>query len=230
MNPLVSCIVPVFNGERFLGDTLDSIFAQAYRPIQVIVTDDGSTDGTANVVASYGETIEFIRQSNRGPASARNQGLSAANGEFIAFLDADDLWRPEKLTRQVARLVADVSIDYSVSHVLNFWEDEVREESEHLKEHPRAQPIAGYVTGTLLARRRIFDEIGCFNEKLAHGDATEWFLRARTEGRRGELMEEVLLLRRLHESNRSRERATKSRDEFLNILKSTLDQRRSQET
>src|SRR5436190_9496549 len=94
---LISCIVPVFNGDRYLAETLDSILAQTHRPIEIIVVDDGSTDGTSAIAAEYGEKIRYIRQENSGVASARNLGLQSARGDFIAFLDADDLWHAGKL-------------------------------------------------------------------------------------------------------------------------------------
>lgn len=112
---LISCIVPVFNGERYVSETLDSILAQTYRPLELIVADDGSTDGTAAVVARYGEPVRYLWQSNQGPAAARNLGVSAAQGEFVAFLDADDLWHPEKLTRQMARFHARPELSLSVT-------------------------------------------------------------------------------------------------------------------
>jgi glycosyltransferase involved in cell wall biosynthesis len=227
MKSLVSCIVPVYNGERHLGAALDSILAQTHRPIQVIVADDGSTDGTANVAASYADEVQYVRQQNRGPATARNLGLGAATGQFIGFLDADDLWHPEKLARQMARFVADPQLDYCVTHILNFWEEEVREEAELMKEHPRSGAVPGYVTGTLLARSRLFDAIGRFDEQLAHGDATDWFLRARAAAARGELMQDVLSFRRMHHTNRSRKRAASSQQEFLDILKANLDRKRA---
>src|SRR5690242_4967891 len=95
--PTVTCIVPVFNGERYLGEALDSIFAQGHQPLEVLVVDDGSTDGSAAVAKSYGDRVRYFFQPNAGPAAARNLGLEAARGEFIAFLDADDLWHRDKL-------------------------------------------------------------------------------------------------------------------------------------
>ena len=93
---LISCIVPVYNGERYLGETVDSILAQTYQPLETIVVDDGSTDGTATVAASYGQRVRYFWHANQGTAAARNLGLNATEDEFVAFLDADDLWRPEK--------------------------------------------------------------------------------------------------------------------------------------
>jgi glycosyltransferase involved in cell wall biosynthesis len=167
-----------------------------------------------------------VRQPNRGPAATRNLGLTAAAGEFVAFLDADDLWHPDKLTRQMACFAADPQLDYCVTHVVNFWEDEVREEAKLMQEHPRSGAVPGYVTGTLMARSRLFDAIGGFDQQLEHGDATEWFLRARAAGTRGELLQDVLALRRMHAANRSRQRATRSREEFLDLLKRHVDRKR----
>ena len=224
--PFVSCIVPVYNGERYLRETLDSIFAQSHRPMQVIVVDDGSTDATPDVVAGYREQVRYLRQANAGQATARNLGVDTSDGAFIAFLDADDLWHPEKLSRQLARFVARPELDYAVTHVQNFWEHELQSEEEQFRGHPRSQPMPGYVTGTLLARRSVFERIGGFDTSLGHADKTEWFLRAQSKGAVHELLPEVLMFRRLHPGNRSRALASNSRDEYLRLLKVVLDRRR----
>src|SRR4051812_386439 len=100
----VSCIVAVYNGEPFLAEAIDSILAQTYRPLEVIVVDNMSTDATAEIAASYGEPVHVIDAEPRGPAIARNRGIRDARFPLIAFLDADDLIHPEKLERQVAHL------------------------------------------------------------------------------------------------------------------------------
>ena len=224
---LISCIVPVYNGEKYLAEALDSIWGQSYRPIEVIVADDGSTDQTAAVVKQYCHEVRYLFQPNAGPAAARNLGLGAANGEFIAFLDADDLWDPEKLARQIARFEARPELDYCVAHAQNFWGSELREEALRLSNHRIAKPLPAYSTPTLLARRKLFDRVGHFNPALTHGDGTEWFLRAAECGAVSELLPDVLLYRRLHKENRSRLRARQSREQFLQIVKASLDRRRS---
>ena len=224
---LISCIVPVFNGERYLREALDSILAQTYRPLELLVVDDGSTDGTAAVVASYGEQIRYLSQPNAGPAAARNLGLQAAIGEFIAFLDHDDLWHPEKLARQMARFQARPDLDVCVTHVQNFWIPELGEEAARSREHHRlAQAVPGYSTVTLLARRTLFETVGRFNPALQHGDSTEWFLRAAEHGAVMELRPDVLAYRRLHHTNRTRRLAAASREAYLRIVKTSLDRRR----
>mgnify|MGYP002737498535 CR=1 FL=1 len=99
--PLVSVIIPTFNRAATLKRTIDSALAQSYRPLEVIVVDDGSTDGTEAVIRSYGDRIHGIIQPNGGPSAARNTGAEAATGEWLAFLDSDDVWKPEKIARQV---------------------------------------------------------------------------------------------------------------------------------
>jgi glycosyltransferase involved in cell wall biosynthesis len=225
-SPLVSCIVPVFNGERYIGEALDSIFRQTYGPRQVILADDGSTDGTAAVVAGYGDRLAYLRQPNAGPAAARNLGLSVAQGELVAFLDADDLWHPEKLARQIARFRARPELDISIAHAQNFWIWELRAEEERFRQHRRGQPTPGYVTGAMLAKRSVFDAVGLFNTALRHSADTEWFLRAVEQGAVAELMPDALLYRRLHHTNLSRSGASESRAETLRLVKALLDRRR----
>lgn len=103
---MVSVIIPTYNRASTLRRTVDSALAQTYQPLEVIVVDDGSTDGTLEVLRSYGDRIHAITQPNGGPSAARNTGAKAANGEWLAFLDSDDVWRPEKIGRQV-RMAAD---------------------------------------------------------------------------------------------------------------------------
>lgn len=224
--PMVSCIVPVFNGERYLREALDSILAQSHQGLDVLVVDDGSTDGSAAVAQSYGDRIRYLHQANAGPAAARNLGLEAARGEFVAFLDADDRWHPEKLALQLARFEARPELDYCVTHVQNFWVEELKEEEEQFRGHPRSRPIAGYVTSTVLARRALFQTVGTFNPDLPHADDTDWFMRADSQGAVKELLADVLLFRRMHPGNMSRTRASESRAEYLRVVKAALDRRR----
>jgi glycosyltransferase involved in cell wall biosynthesis len=109
--PLISVIVPVHNGEDFLEDAVASIHRQDYCPLEIVIIDDGSTDGTAGLAATLGNDIHWIYQQHRGPSAARNAGIVMSHGEFIAFLDADDLWPPGKLQAQVELLLASPAAD-----------------------------------------------------------------------------------------------------------------------
>lgn len=105
--PLVSAVVPVHNGERFLAAALDSVLFQDYEPLEVIVVDDGSTDRSAEVASS--RPVRLLRQENAGMAAARNAGIAHASGELVAFIDADDEWLPEAVARQAAVLAKEPS-------------------------------------------------------------------------------------------------------------------------
>lgn len=226
-SPLVSCIVPTYNGEAYLGESLESILAQTYQRLEVIVADDGSTDATLEVAARYGPRVRVVAQANAGPAAARNLGVRAASAPFVAFLDQDDLWHPEKLTRQMARFVARPELDVSVAHVQRFWTAELPEQEEKFRDHRAATALPGYISGTLLARRRVFDIVGLFDTGVRFADSMEWFLRARQRGIVSELLPDVLLRHRMHGRNLSQLEAVGSRDEFLRVLKVSLDRKRA---
>ena len=224
--PVVSCIVPVFNGECYLQEALDSILGQTYQSLEIIVVNDGSTDGTEEIVESYGEKVRYLFQANAGPAAACNLGINASQGEFIAFLAADDLWHREKIERQMARFQKRPENDLCVTHIKNFWIPELKKEAEMFKNHSIAKAMPGYTSVTLLARGDLFENVGEFNPELQHGSDVEWFMRAADQGAVMELMPDVLVYRRLHKTNRSRRLASNSRDTFLRILKASLDRRR----
>lgn len=99
--PLVSVIIPAWNCERYIAQTLASVLAQSHRPLEVLVVDDGSSDRTPEIVAAHGAPVRLIRQSNQGVCVARNRGFEASRGEFVCFMDHDDHWFPWKLARQV---------------------------------------------------------------------------------------------------------------------------------
>jgi glycosyltransferase involved in cell wall biosynthesis len=222
MNVSISCITPVYNGERFLSETVASVWAQSYPLSEVIIVDDGSTDGTRalaeELIATYGPRLRYLWKQNGGAASARNVGIQAATGEFVTFIDADDLWHPERLALQVARFEARPELGFSVAHIQNFWMDEVRDEEERTQDQARAQPMAGYVATSLMARRLLFEQVGLFNDSLRHADSADWFLRAQEEKVIGELLPDVLIYRRMHRDNNSRLYAENSRAEFLRVL------------
>lgn len=224
---LVSCIVPVFNGERYLGEALDSILAQTYRPLEIIVADDGSTDNTVDVVASYGEQVRSVRQPNAGPASARNLGLREAQGECMAFLDGDDLWHPEKLARQMARLRERPEIDLCFTGLQIFWMPELADEERRYQRHPLSQPLSAYHISSLLIHRSAFEAFGHFNEDLPGGENTVWFLHAAEQGAFIEVLPDVLTYRRFHLGGVSRRSRTEYLDkEFFPILRAWRDYQR----
>lgn len=225
MPSLISCIIPVYNGERYLDETLDSVFAQTYSPLEVIVVDDGSTDGTPAVIERRAEDINYIRQENAGPATARNTGIAAAAAEYLAFIDADDLWLPDKLSRQMALFDANPALDVCVTKLQNFWIDELESDRERFKNHPISQELPGYGFPTSLVRRRAFDILGLIDESLHTGEDTDWFMRAMESPTPIELLPEVMVRRRIHHNNMTHD-TTAMFDNLTRILKASLDRRR----
>ena len=223
--PLISCIVPVYNGEKYVAEAIESMLAQTYRPLEVLVVDDGSTDGTASVVIQFGSRVSYVYQPNAGKAAARNHGIEKASGEFIALLDADDVWVPEKLTLQHQEFVRRPEMDVCCAHLQNFWVEELEEEAERFRGHRIAAPVPWYGASTLLARRSVFRRVGLFDPTRTHAETTEWILRARRAGCVMEILPDVLCRRRIHENNDSR-RYEHHRDTFIEVLKMHLDQER----
>jgi glycosyltransferase involved in cell wall biosynthesis len=212
-----------------LAEALDSILAQTHQPLEILVVDDGSTDRTATVAADFGSQIQYRRQENGGEASARNHGLSVAQAEFVAFLDADDLWHPEKLARQIACFEEKPDIDLCFTAFQNFWIPELAAEEQRYQGSLLSQPQSAWSTSTVLARRSVFFRFGKFIDdgSLAAGsESMIWFLRAQEEGACISVLPEVLMYRRMHQRNCSR---TNPLESFFPILKEWRDyQRRSQ--
>jgi glycosyltransferase involved in cell wall biosynthesis len=219
--PLVSVIIPVFNGERFLGAAIDSVLAQAQMPIEIIVVDDGSTDDSAAVAEAYGAPVRCLRQPNAGPGSARNRAMEAARGEYLAFLDADDLWTEDKLALQLARLQADTSLDGVFGLVDHFIEPG----AERFEAAVQAG-ATGPVPGTLLIRRDSFRRVGRFELELRVGEFIEWYGRAIEAGLRFETLQQVVLLRRIHGENTTI-RLAGDRSAYLRIMREALNRRRT---
>ena len=160
-NPLVSVIIPSWNAAAFLPAAVASIREQRYEPIEIVVVDDGSTDGTESAVAALGPGVRYFRQDNRGPAAARNRGLAGARGEFIAFLDADDRWPRHKLSIQLARLLAEPQLDFVLGRIRY-----VPVEGGVMPDFAREAPgnaITHVHLGSGLFRRGAFERVGEFD-------------------------------------------------------------------
>jgi glycosyltransferase involved in cell wall biosynthesis len=184
---LVSIVVPVYNGERFLGATLASALAQTYYPVEVIVVDDGSTDGTATLVdaaAASDNRVRFFRTRNSGAAKARNFGISKARGKLIAPLDADDLWHPEKIARQVKIMrasSAEVGLVYCWS--IDIDEDDLVISPVEPKRAAQGRVTAELVETNFLAnssspliKLSCFEAVGGYDASLVPGGAVDWKL------------------------------------------------------
>jgi glycosyltransferase involved in cell wall biosynthesis len=223
-HPLVSVIIPVYNGARFLRAALESVFAQTYRPIDVIVVDDGSVDDSGIIAQGFPE-VRYFRQTNQGVAAARNHGIEAARGEFFAFLDQDDLWTTEKLEVQLRYLQSHPDLGYTLTHQQYFLEPGAALPAWFRKDL-LSSVHTGWVLGTLVVRRAIFEQVGNFATGYSAANDSDWFFRAKAAGIPMAVVPELLLRKRIHEANDSG-RAKEVLSELLKVVKTSLDRQRS---
>ncbi len=224
-HPLVSVIIPVYNGAPYLRAALESVFAQTYRPFEVIVVDDGSKDDSAIIAQSF-SAVSYIRQENQGVAAARNQGIEAARGDFFAFLDQDDLWTPEKLKLQVEYLLSNQDLGYTLTQQQYFLEPGTTLPAWFRKEL-LTSIHTGWVLGTLVVRRTAFEQVGNFATGYSAANDSDWFFRAKAAEIPMAVVPQLLLLKRIHETNDSG-RAKAILSELLKVVKTSLDRQRSQ--
>jgi glycosyltransferase involved in cell wall biosynthesis len=220
---LVSVIVPVYNGSEFLLEAITSIQGQTYRPLEIIVVDDGSTDSTPQLIAALGSEIRSIRQDNAGPSAARNAGLRLVHGEVIAFLDADDLWPPDKLSTQVQYLRDHPHIDMVMGGIQPVELPGAIHRDFRFDIQQEA-PVSVNLGGALF-RSSVFDRVGMFDESMLYSEDVDLFMRIREQGVPLAILDTVTLYYRLHAHNMTNK--TAAMDSYLlRAFKKSLDRRR----
>jgi len=249
--PLISAIMPVYNGAAFVAAAIASALGQTYAPLELIVVNDGSTDESAAIVQGFGDKLTCIHQPNRGPAAARNAGLQIARGEIIAFLDADDLWPADKLACQHKRMAADGALGVVLGHTQFMQQASCLDVTKNDENGRFASPLAPrpsqfseqkegageavtlinepypqFLLGSALFRRFAFVTVGGFDETLRYCDDWDWFLRAQELGVAMQMFPEVALYYRRHQNNLTR--SPDSRRELLKLLRKSLARRRDQ--
>ena len=224
---LVSVVITVYDAASYLAEAIDSVLAQTYRPFELIVLDDGSTDGSGEIARSYGSALRFAQQKNAGLGAARNAALDLAKGRYYAFLDADDRFVPGKLERQMGILDAEPEIDMVFGHVTEFVSPEIDERARALLRGP-VDDEPWRTPNLMLVRRESFHRVGPFSDTLRVGIGVDWYARAVDEGLKEAVPPVVLLERRLHTSNNGI-RQRDARHQYLHVLKQSLDRKRSAE-
>jgi glycosyltransferase involved in cell wall biosynthesis len=216
--PLVSAIIPAHDGERFLGAAIESVLGQEYSPLEVIVVDDGSTDASVEIAASF--PVRCLRQPNLGVAAARNAGLAAARGDVISFLDQDDLWPSGKLAVQVGHLLEHPELGFVVGRMEVFLEPGSSRPAWMHGDQP------AFLLGALVARRHAFDRVGAFQTRYMVSSDADWFARAKDAGIARAVLSDVVLRYRVHEQN-----ASHGRDvlwhETMDVLRRSVERRRA---
>lgn len=223
--PLVSVILPVYNGEQYLADTLDSIFAQDYCPFEVIVVDDGSSDDSAEIIQSY-KDVCYIYQANQGVPVARNTGITAAHGEYIAFSDQDDLWLPNKLRVQMGFLLQHPDVQYVLCKNRLFLEPGIKRPS-WLKQELLESPQLDFSPGALVARKTIFQQLGQFDPNYQTASDVDWIFRAKDANIPMHTITEVLVHKRIHAGNQSYQ-VNRLHKEYLKLVRASIQKQRQQ--
>jgi glycosyltransferase involved in cell wall biosynthesis len=221
----VSVIIPAFNAERHLAAAIASVLAQTFRPVEIIVVDDGSTDGTAKIAEQAGPPVVCHRRAHGGIAASRNFGIGIARGNWLAFLDADDLWLREKLASQLAELEKNSSLEMIFCGTEQFFSPDLDEAGRKQLVMTVEKSDAPHC-GTMLVRREVFQRVGLFNENLPALEFIDWFARARDVGKKMTTVERPLMRRRWHLSNTTRRGKAGSYSRLPGILKQSLDRRR----
>jgi glycosyltransferase involved in cell wall biosynthesis len=201
--PLISVIIPVFNGERFIAEAIQSVLNQNYEPLEMIVVDDGSTDATADVVKTFGEKIRYIYQENGGVAKARNTGLNAASGDYIAFLDADDLFCNNKLNIQlkIFEEYLSLGIAFGYSSRCNYTGQNTDYEIVN-----HSDKCFTFTLGSMLISKSVFDSVGNFDEEMKQAEDLDFLFRAKESGFPIAVHPEITQIYRQHDKNITRNR------------------------
>jgi glycosyltransferase involved in cell wall biosynthesis len=207
---LVSVIIPVFNGAAFVATAIDHVLTQTHRPLQIIVVNDGSIDNTDEVLSRYGDQIEVLQQKNRGVGHARNTGIAAAQGEYVAFLDQDDWWRPNKLALQVSCFERDPAVGLVHTGVA-YFDERAQDYTRPLNPLARPELLQGECFRQLLAenhirnssvmvRRDLLAQIGACDQAISGNTVQDYdlWLRLARASRFAYLPEQLTVIR-LHE-------------------------------
>jgi len=221
--PLISVIIPVFNGERFIAEAIQSVLNQNYEPLEIIVIDDGSTDGTADIVKIFEGNIRYFYQKNSGIAVARNAGVTKAKGDFITFIDADDVWAKNKLEIQTRLFEnnpeAELVIGFLVRSPFIGCEKLWTMNPESMK------GIFATQLGSTLIKNEVFQKVGLFDEEMQQAEDLDWLMRVREAGIRVLAHKDIVQFYTIHDKNVTNDRRL-SNLFMLKAYKKSLDRRR----
>lgn len=222
--PTVTAAIPVRDGAAYLAEAIESVLAQSRPCEQVVVVDNGSSDASAEIAAGFGPPVEVVSEPRAGIGPARNAAVEAARGDFLAFLDADDLWEPGKTELQLAAFAARPELQLVCGHVRQFASPDLDPAAAAALRLP-AEPQPGLHVGATLARREAIAAIGPWPEEVRVSDGLSFFLRARELDLADSMLAETVTMRRVHGDNHSL-RNRGERAEFARHLKRSLDRRR----
>jgi len=222
--PLVSVVIPVYNGEKFIEEAVENVLSQNYPALEIIIINDGSTDNSGAIIKNLETDIRYFDRENAGPATARNSGIKDASGKYIAFLDVDDLWPENNLSLLVQELEENPQVDVVRGYAQLFRNSEDGEK-EYLGSPKEAY---SYYIGAALYRKSVFSKVGLFDQTLLFGEDTDWYNRAVEKNISMKWLEEVTLFVRRHGENMTEGRSIVELNK-LKTIKRAIDRKREVE-
>lgn len=223
--PKVSIIIPAFNAEAFLAEAIESALNQDYPRFDVLVIDDGSEDRTAEIATKFTPAIKLIQQRNQGSAASRNIGVALTNAPIISFFDADDLFDPQRVSKQVAALSEVEKVEIAFAYL----RQSVINDEKKVNQTISQEDLAGCCVGAMTARRSVFERVGPFDPNLKAAYFLKWFIRAKEIGIGYKVVPETLIVRRIHGENQGLREQQSRTAELAKVLKEALDRRREQD-
>jgi len=222
--PSISVIIPVYNAEQYLAEAIESILDQSFKPSEIIVINDGSDDKSGTCAEKYWPQVTMIYQKHQGISAARNRGIKKASGDYLAFLDADDIWVREKLQWQVDVFQQNPAVDLVYGHVKQFYSPELPDSFKE-KIEIRKEIAPAHLSSAMLIKHQAFYQVGLFDTKWITGIDQEWHMRAVDQKLNMVMLPQVVYRRRLHQDNLGR-RMKKFENQRLHILKAAIDRRK----
>ena len=221
----ISVIIPVYNAEQYLSEAIESVIDQGNNNTEIIIVDDASTDNSMKVAVNFGSLVSIQKQAiNKGAGAARNLGIEKSNGEFLSFLDADDLWVKGKQTNQLNYMETNSNIDIVFGMMEQFISPELSIENQ-IRLQSKLTKMPGFSAGAMLIRKETFLKVGWFDEKLELGEFIDWYSRAKDIGLTYHILDDVVLKRRIHMNNMGIQKHQHLKD-YTAVLRAALARKR----
>lgn len=221
--PDISVVIPVHNGERYLAESIHSVLDQGHAALELLVIDNGSTDATAEVARTF-SSVQYFHLAGKGVSKALNYGLGQCRGTFLAFLDADDVWPPNRLAMQLDAFARNPAVEMVFGYVEQFISPELEEPAKS-KLTIREKRLPGRYRGSMLIRQESFWKVGPFEPSIDYAEFIDWYMRAEEQKIQELMLPDVVTLRRIHGGNLGYTDRHK-RVEYARALKRGLDRRR----